>query len=255
MDPLPPRPVLLPGLHVLERGNDEVQVGLDPAHAVVLPATAALRRTLAVLRVGGPAADADPESLHHLHRLGLVADAGRLPRPPVPRVAVRTFGAAPLPPLPELLHTAGLDVVPTAAGAGVMLVAGVGEPDRDLLDPYVRDGVPHLVVRLTEGDAVVGPFVVPGRTACLRCVDAHHAEADVRLVYLRQQQTDAFDEAHLDHLRDRDDERRDAAGERCAEQTEVRERDAERPQRHQLHAVQDMIRPITAQEFVLLYSD
>ena len=197
MDPLPPRPVLLPGLHVLERGNDEVQVGLDPAHAVVLPATAALRRTLAVLRVGGPAADADPESLHHLHRLGLVADAGRLPRPPVPRVAVRTFGAAPLPPLPELLHTAGLDVVPTAAGAGVMLVAGVGEPDRDLLDPYVRDGVPHLVVRLTESDAVVGPFVVPGRTACLRCVDAHHAEADVRWPLLVAQQA-----ARTSRLRD-----------------------------------------------------
>ncbi len=175
MDPLPPRPVLLPGLHVLERGNDEVQVGLDPARAVVLPATAAVRRTLAVLRVGGPAEDADAESLHHLHRLGLVAEAGRLPRPPVPRVAVRTFGAAHLPPLPGLLHAAGLHVVPTTAGAGVVLVAGVGEPDRELLDPCVRDGVPHLVVRLTEGDAVVGPFVVPGRTACLRCVDAHHA--------------------------------------------------------------------------------
>ena len=25
---------------------------------------------------------------------------------------------------------------------------------------------------------MVGPFVVPGRTACLRCVDAHHTDAD-----------------------------------------------------------------------------
>jgi bacteriocin biosynthesis cyclodehydratase domain-containing protein len=197
MDPLPRRPVLLPGLHVLERGDGEVQVGLDPARAVVLPATDAVRRTLAVLRVGGPAADADEESLHHLHRLGLVAEAGRLPRPPVPRVVVRTFGAAPLPALPELLLTAGVDVVPTTDDAGLVLVAGVGEPDRDLLDPYLRDGVPHLLVRLTEGDAVVGPFVVPGRTACLRCVDAHHAVADVRWPLLVAQQA-----ARTSRLRD-----------------------------------------------------
>ena len=91
MDPLPRRPVLLPGLHILERGAGEVQVGLDPARAVVLPASDAVRRTLAVLRVAGPAADADPESLHDLHRLGLVVDAGRLPRPPVPRLVVQTF--------------------------------------------------------------------------------------------------------------------------------------------------------------------
>ena len=103
----------------------------------------------------------------------------------------------PLPRSAELLHTAGLDVVPTTASADVVLVAGVGEPDRDLLDPYVRDGVPHLVVRLTEGDAVVGPFVVPGRTACLRCVDAHHAVADPRWPLLVAQQA-----ARTSRLRD-----------------------------------------------------
>src|SRR6188768_1726062 len=119
MDSLPRHPVLLPGLHVLERGDGEVQVGLDPARAVVLPATDAVRRTLAVLRVGGPAADADEESLEDLHRLGLVADAGRLPRPPVPRVVVRTFGAARLPALPDLLLTAGVDMVPTTDDAGL----------------------------------------------------------------------------------------------------------------------------------------
>src|SRR6188472_4292124 len=113
MDSLPRHPVLLPGLHVLERGDGELQVGLDPARAVVLPASDAVRRTLAVLRVAGPAADADAESLHHLHRLGLVADAGRLPRPPVPRVVVHTFGATPWPDLLERLRTVGLELVPT----------------------------------------------------------------------------------------------------------------------------------------------
>jgi bacteriocin biosynthesis cyclodehydratase domain-containing protein len=42
----------------------------------------------------------------------------------------------------------------------------------------MRAGAPHLVLRLSEGSAVVGPFVRPGETACLRCVDAHHTDAD-----------------------------------------------------------------------------
>ena len=58
------------------------------------------------------------------------------------------------------------------------VLVGVGEPDRELLDAWTRAGTPYLLVRLTEGRAVVGPFVVPGTTACLRCLDAHHTDAD-----------------------------------------------------------------------------
>ncbi|MEV6900903.1 hypothetical protein [Amycolatopsis sp. NPDC051372] len=47
---LPAYPTLLPGLHVLERGNDEVQIGLDPRHGVVAtglaPSVVALVRRL-----------------------------------------------------------------------------------------------------------------------------------------------------------------------------------------------------------------
>jgi bacteriocin biosynthesis cyclodehydratase domain-containing protein len=60
----------------------------------------------------------------------------------------------------------------------VGVLVGVGEPDRELADTWMREQTPYLVVRLTEGRAVVGPFVVPGRTACLRCIDAHHTDAD-----------------------------------------------------------------------------
>jgi bacteriocin biosynthesis cyclodehydratase domain-containing protein len=72
-----------------------------------------------------------------------------------------------------------------AAGCGVLL--GVGEPDRSLLDGWTRDGTPYLLVRLTEGRAVIGPFVVPGKTACLRCVDAHCTDADPAWPLLVQQ--------------------------------------------------------------------
>ncbi|NIZ91474.1 ThiF family adenylyltransferase [Kineococcus rubinsiae] len=38
--------------------------------------------------------------------------------------------------------------------------------------------VPHLSVVVRDTDAVVGPLVLPGRTACLRCLDLHRTDAD-----------------------------------------------------------------------------
>lgn len=45
------------------------------------------------------------------------------------------------------------------------------EPDRALTEVLTRDGIPHLTIRPTVRGVVVGPFVVPGRTACMRCLD------------------------------------------------------------------------------------
>lgn len=49
------------------------------------------------------------------------------------------------------------------------------------LDPactwrLVAQGVPHLLVTWSPGRLEVGPGVVPGATACLRCVDLHRAD-------------------------------------------------------------------------------
>jgi hypothetical protein len=78
----------------------------------------------------------------------------------------------------DLLTRAGVRLVAAGADADVALVGGPGEVDRDRLDPLVRAGTSHLVLRLVDGAALVGPFVVPGLTACLRCIDAHRAIAD-----------------------------------------------------------------------------
>ncbi|HET6166643.1 MAG TPA: TOMM precursor leader peptide-binding protein, partial [Marmoricola sp.] len=80
-----------------------------------------------------------------------------------------------------LLRAAGVPVGPTPTHA---LVLGVGEIDRGDLDTLVRDRIPHVVVRVVEGTAVVGPFVDPGHTACLRCLDAHAAMRDPRAATL-----------------------------------------------------------------------
>ncbi|MEU3765235.1 hypothetical protein AB0E55_09270 [Amycolatopsis keratiniphila] len=93
---LPAFPALLPGLDVLERGNGEIQIGLDPAHAVVV-AGVATEVAEAVRGLDGKrAADeivlAQSEHDEQLRDLltdltarGLVTDAGQSERHPRPR--------------------------------------------------------------------------------------------------------------------------------------------------------------------------
>jgi hypothetical protein len=52
------------------------------------------------------------------------------------------------------------------------------EVDRLMADDLVRADQPHLVVRSTGAAVVVGPLVVPGRTACLHCTDLSRRDAD-----------------------------------------------------------------------------
>jgi hypothetical protein len=74
---------------------------------------------------------------------------------------------------------------------GLLVLVAVGEPRRDLPDELVRDDVAHLLVRFGEGAATLGPLVVPGRTACLRCIDAHLTDTDPAWPLLVEQQAAA----------------------------------------------------------------
>ncbi|MCU1431180.1 MAG: UBA/THIF-type binding protein [Actinotalea sp.] len=58
----------------------------------------------------------------------------------------------------------------------VLVEHGVADPlrHRALLDLDAA----HLSVVVREASVVVGPLVVPGRSACLRCVDLHRSDAD-----------------------------------------------------------------------------
>jgi bacteriocin biosynthesis cyclodehydratase domain-containing protein len=60
----------------------------------------------------------------------------------------------------------------------VAVLAPDYEPDRDLADAFVRAGVPHLVVRMRDGRALLGPFVLPGESSCMRCHDLRRAAGD-----------------------------------------------------------------------------
>jgi hypothetical protein len=64
--------------------------------------------------------------------------------------------------------------------ASTRLVATVGEPRRRVSDALVRDDICHLWLAVLPRAVRIGPFVEPGRTACLRCVDAHLGDLDPR---------------------------------------------------------------------------
>jgi hypothetical protein len=52
------------------------------------------------------------------------------------------------------------------------------ECDRVVADGLLRADQPHLVLRARAGGVVVGPLVVPGETACLRCTDLTRRDGD-----------------------------------------------------------------------------
>lgn len=62
--------------------------------------------------------------------------------------------------------------------AELVIVATVGVPDLDVVDALDRLQLVHLAVGVRELTGIVGPLVLPGITACLRCLDLHRADRD-----------------------------------------------------------------------------
>lgn len=170
---------LAPGLRVVGRGLHHLQVGLYDDRRVLLARSGQVEHTLDMLLQRGPLDD-DPDTgalLDQLDRHGCLA----WERPaPATRARVAVLGGwtpAGQPDVAVLLAAAGVDLV-LAPDADVVAVLSLGEVDREQLDPLVRSRTTHVVVRLVDGGAVLGPFVVPGTTACLRCIDAHACVGD-----------------------------------------------------------------------------
>lgn len=183
---------LAPGVRVVARGTDRLQVGLHDGRRLVVRRSPAADRLLADLAHGHVVA---PETANRAAATAVLLDRLRAARLVVSvdevvraraarrdtRVLVTVAGPGRAPVVDELdglLHRAGLGRSATRRRADVALVVTVGEVRRELLDPLVRADLDHLVVRLVDGGAVLGPFVQPGRTPCLRCVDAHRTVAD-----------------------------------------------------------------------------
>jgi bacteriocin biosynthesis cyclodehydratase domain-containing protein len=171
---------LAPGLRVVRRGVSHLQIGLYDGRRALVPRTPDVEHTLGALVDRRPV-DPGPDGLAALatlqeHGCLVAADdhARRTRRLRDGRVSLLGH----LPGARDLLARSGVRLAGAHTDADVALVGGTGEVDRDRLDPLVRRGTSHLVVRLVDGAALVGPFVVPGVTACLRCIDAHRSIAD-----------------------------------------------------------------------------
>lgn len=186
-------PRLRPGVHVLRRDDEHVQVGIDPPGRVILPADPAVLAVLAALGAGdAPAPDADPSgTLRALAAAGLLvtgAPPAPGPRGPAPRVSIDPLGLE-VDLLWGLLAEAGIGPAVPEAPPDVHVVVSAGPVARARVDPWLAEGAPHLVLAGTgrPGSVRLGPFVQPGVTACLRCVDAHEAALDPRRQLLVEQ--------------------------------------------------------------------
>ena len=58
------------------------------------------------------------------------------------------------------------------------LVVLVGITDPELAARLMRELIPHLAASASEAIGVVGPLVLPGRSACLRCLDLARTDRD-----------------------------------------------------------------------------
>jgi hypothetical protein len=170
---------LLPGTRLSERGYGAWQLGLHDDRRVVLTPDAADHLLVTRLRTG-----VDPDRLGATQRslLDQLDEAGLLiscaaapPPPPMTLDAPAEHRAA----AARALADAGLTVAD--GPSALTLVVSVGaEQRREALDPLVRADRPHLLLTAVAGRVRIGPLVVPGATACLRCVDEHHTDLDPR---------------------------------------------------------------------------
>lgn len=169
---------LAPGLRVVRRGHRHLQVGLYGGRRVVLARTPTTEAVLTRILERQPLDPHQPgvaEAVSRLVASGCATAVDVVRQTARQRAASRVavvgrLGADPT----TLLESAGLvshDADPLASD--VVLVLSRVELERERLDPFVRSEIPHLVVRTADGGLLVGPFVEPGRTACLRCLDAH----------------------------------------------------------------------------------
>lgn len=165
---------LRPGYKAVRRDRGLLQVGLDKPHRAVLTDTLDVRRLLTDLVAGRATM---PESLPARRAMLALLEAD-LVRPaaheePLPRVGLDGP--------PALVAVAAAMLGPaSSAPPEIVVMLSDGPLARMRVDPLLRAGTPYLVVESSPDDWTVGPLVVPGVTACLRCLDAACAETDPR---------------------------------------------------------------------------
>ena len=73
--------------------------------------------------------------------------------------------------LEELRNVSSLFVTPKPFISSPKLIISIGAPSPDSLQRWMMESSPHLLVEIpTPNEARIGPFVIPGKSPCARCV-------------------------------------------------------------------------------------
>lgn len=176
-------PLLRPGALLLRRDARTLLVGTSPGIAVrdrpgLVRVLRLLDGSLDDARLAAVVARDVPEftddlrsTIDRLVGLGVVLRA--LPDPHPWRVAVRPDRSTAA--LANLLTDA---LGPAALDPDLEIVLSAGEPPRTSIETLWSAGVAHLPVVVDEDGIRVGPFVRPGLTPCLGCLDVQRTESD-----------------------------------------------------------------------------
>ncbi|HEY9251838.1 MAG TPA: hypothetical protein VIP06_04185 [Nocardioides sp.] len=165
-----------PGYVAVRRDETRLQIGIDPPRRAIVQDGVEVRRLLTDLAAGRAV---EPDHLPGRHAMQQLGNAGLL---------MDADGGEPPPRMgfdgpPVLLSAARALIGPAPATPSIpdiVVLLSEGPLDRERADEMVREGRAHLVVESGPDTWTVGPLVVPGVTACLRCVDATLAEEDER---------------------------------------------------------------------------
>lgn len=176
------------------RTPDTLQFGIDAPRLVLHPVSVAEERMITALADGVSVAGlrmiarrsrAAPDSVDALlAKVASVLKRSQVDPAPAPLVIVDGEGGT-AGRIVGHLRAEGVDVRsglawsdPLVESATLAVIVGsyAIEPSRH--GPWLRRDIQHLPVVFSDGGVDVGPLVRPGRGACVRCVDLHHADAD-----------------------------------------------------------------------------
>jgi hypothetical protein len=182
------RPTVKPGAAVLRRDIDHLQVGTSPGVIVhdrpgLYPFLRALdgTRDIAALRrhaaLDHPELDDDVEEvLAPLIAAGAVID---LPDIASPRLGLAVAHDGPSTAFAHLVGSLAAAVnIDISPEPDLTITISSGEPSRPPLIDAACTGAAHLVVVIAGEDVRIGPFVVPGRTPCIGCLDLYRSGWD-----------------------------------------------------------------------------
>ena len=78
----------------------------------------------------------------------------------------------------RLVPSARIGSPPPRLRPDLVILADAVAPDPARVSRLLAEATPHLLVRLRDGTGVVGPLVLPGRSACLGCLELHRCARD-----------------------------------------------------------------------------